>query len=89
MVLELEVAPGAPFVGKQVRELGLPPGCVPVRLQDGGRVWVPKAATVLYPHMRVMAMIAPEAVDGIALFRAGCASDDGEVARLPESGHPV
>lgn len=72
MVLELEVAPGAPFAGRQLRQLGLPPGCIIVRCRDGGREWVPTAATRLAAHMRITAVIAPEAGAGIQALRHGC-----------------
>ncbi|NTU82183.1 MAG: H(+)/Cl(-) exchange transporter ClcA [Chloroflexales bacterium] len=72
MVLELEVEPGAPFAGRTIRELGLPPGCIIVRCRDGGREWVPTAATRLEPHMRLTAMIAPEAEAGLRALRDGC-----------------
>lgn len=71
-VLELEVEPGAPFVGRQIRELGLPAGCIIVRCRDGGREWVPTAATRLEAHMRLTALVAPEAADGPRALREGC-----------------
>jgi chloride channel protein, CIC family len=73
MVLELEVEPGAPFAGLRIRELGLPPGCMIVRCRDGGREWVPTAATRIEPHMRLTAMVAPEAAAGLPALRYGCA----------------
>ena len=36
LVLELEVEPGAPFAGCEVRELGLPPGCILISCREGG-----------------------------------------------------
>lgn len=71
-VLELEVEPGAPFVGRQIRELGLPPGCIIVRCRDGGREWVPTANTRIEPHMRLTAVVAPEADSGPRALREGC-----------------
>lgn len=73
IVAELEVAAGAPFAGKLVRELGLPRGCVLVRCYGGGREWVPTADTRVEAHMRLAAVIAPEAEDGLAAFQRGCA----------------
>lgn len=72
MVLELTVEPTAPFAGKKVRELGLPPGCILVRCQDGGHEWIPTATTELEAHMRITVMIAPEAIDGLRSLRRGC-----------------
>jgi CIC family chloride channel protein len=73
MVLELEVEPGAPFEGKAVRDLGLPPGCILVRVREGGREWIPTANTHLEAHMRITAVIAPEAAHGLPMLRNGCA----------------
>lgn len=72
IVLEIEVAPGAPFVGQAIHELGLPPGCIVVRCRDGAREWVPTAATRLTPHLRLTAVIAPEAAAGLRRLREGC-----------------
>lgn len=74
VVLELEVEPGSPFDGKAVRDLGLPPGCILVRCQQGGREWVPTAGTRLEGETRIMAVIAPEAKGGIAFLRHGCSA---------------
>lgn len=71
-VLELAVEPGAPFVGRQIRELGLPAGCIIVRCRDGGREWVPTADTRIEAHMRLTAVVDPEAVDGPRALREGC-----------------
>jgi CIC family chloride channel protein len=72
-VLDLEVEPGAAFAGKTIRELGLPPGCIIVRCRDGAREWVPKASTRLHAHMRLTAVIAPDAPEGLRLLHEGCA----------------
>jgi CIC family chloride channel protein len=72
MVIELELQPGAPFENKRVRELGLPPGCILVRVRDGGREWLPTADTQLEAHMRLTALIAPEAYHGLPMLRQGC-----------------
>jgi CIC family chloride channel protein len=72
MVIELEVKQGAPFAGREVRMLGLPAGCVLVRCVEAGREFVPTATTRLEAHMRVTAVIAPDATKGLALLRYGC-----------------
>jgi CIC family chloride channel protein len=72
MVLDFELEPGAPFAGQQVRELGLPAGCVLIRCVEDGHEFVPTALTRLEPHMRVTAVIAPEAADGVMILRRGC-----------------
>jgi CIC family chloride channel protein len=75
-VVEFEVEDRAPLAGKVVRELGLPGGCVLVRCYALGREWVPTANTRLEPHMRITAVIAPEAEGALELLRAGCAARD-------------
>jgi CIC family chloride channel protein len=72
MVIDFEIEQGAPFDGQEVRTLGLPPGCMLVRCILDGRETVPTAATRLEAHMKVTAVIAPEAADGLALLRRGC-----------------
>jgi len=71
-VVEYIIQEGAPFIGKEIRTLGLPSGCILVRVADGQREWVPKANTRLQAHMRVTAVIAPDAVDSINVLRHGC-----------------
>jgi CIC family chloride channel protein len=72
MVIEMEVEQEAPFAGREVRRLGLPAGCVLVRCTEAGHEFVPIATTRLEPHMRVTAVIAPEAAEALSLLRAGC-----------------
>jgi CIC family chloride channel protein len=76
MVLEMEVEPGSLFEGKEVRELGLPPGCILITCREGSREWVPTASTRMEAHLRVTAVIAPQAKDGIAVLRHGCEAAD-------------
>jgi CIC family chloride channel protein len=76
MVLELEVEPGSPFEGREVRELGLPAGCILVNFREGGREWIPTATTRLEAHVRITAMIAPEAEGGVRVLRHGCEATD-------------
>ncbi len=72
VVVEFIIQPGAPFVGLEVRSLGLPSGCILVRCSDGQREWLPKANTRLDAHMRITAMVAPEASEGLEILRQGC-----------------
>jgi CIC family chloride channel protein len=72
VVVDFTIRPHAPFAGLEVRALGLPPGCILVRCSDGKREWVPKANTHLIPHMRITAVIAPEASEGFEILREGC-----------------
>lgn len=53
VVVEFTIRAGAPFVGLEVRSLGLPPGCILVRCSDGEREWIPKANT---PWKRICAL---------------------------------
>ena len=73
IIAEFEIDPDAPFAGKLVQELGLPAGCVLVRCQIDGREWVPTAGTRLQSHMRISALIAPEAENGLEMLQSGCA----------------
>jgi chloride channel protein, CIC family len=71
MVIDFEIEQGASFVGQEVRFLGLPPGCVLVRCVERGHEFVPTALTRLDAHMRITAVIAPEASEGLTLLRKG------------------
>jgi CIC family chloride channel protein len=74
LVLELSLQSNAPFTGKYVRELGLPPGCILVTLKRGLHAFVPTAETRLEEGDRITAVIAPQAATGVILLRQGCAS---------------
>jgi CIC family chloride channel protein len=74
VVMEFIIQDDAPFAGLEVRNLGLPSGCILVRCSDGKREWVPKATTRLEPHMRITAVIAPEITNGLEILRQGCTS---------------
>jgi CIC family chloride channel protein len=74
MVIDFEIEREAPFVGKEVRSLGLPPGCVLVRCIERGHEFVPTALTRLEAHMRITVVIAPEAEEGLMLLRKGTKS---------------
>lgn len=78
VVMDFIIQEGAPFAGLQVRALGLPAGCILVRCYDGKREWIPKAATHLRAHMRITAMIAPEASTAVEILRHGCGSTKKE-----------
>jgi chloride channel protein, CIC family len=75
-VVEFIIQEGAPFVGMEVRSLGLPSGCILVRCSDGKREWVPKASTRLDAHMRVTAVLAPDAENGLEILRHGCVASN-------------
>jgi len=60
LLLELTIAPGAPFDGQRVRDLGLPPGCVLVTLRRNLEEHVPTAESRLHAGDRVTAVVAPQ-----------------------------
>jgi CIC family chloride channel protein len=72
VVMDFIIQDGAPFAGLDVRSLGLPSGCILVRCSDGKREWVPRANTRLEAHMRITAVIAPDASGGLEILRRGC-----------------
>lgn len=72
VVVEFEVHQGASFEGKEVWQLGLPPGCVIVRCVEAGREQIPTAHSRLEAHMRITAVVAPEAEEAIHILRQGC-----------------
>ncbi len=71
-VAEFVIEASSPFENLEVRSLGLPSGCILVRCTDGKREWVPKATTRLKTHMRITAVISPEASEGFEILRSGC-----------------
>jgi CIC family chloride channel protein len=75
-VVEMEVEPGSPFAGQQLRTLGLPIGCLVVRCCLDEKEWIPTADTFLAGHMRITAVIAPEATNALATLRYGCAAPE-------------
>jgi CIC family chloride channel protein len=86
LVLELSLQANAPFGGKRVRELGLPPGCILVTLKRGLHESVPTAETRLEEGDRITAVIAPQAAAAVPLLRYGCASPH-MTKQTP--GHPL
>ncbi len=72
LIVEVEIEPDSAFAGREVRELGLPQGCLLVRCQEGDVEFVPVATTRLWPHMQVTATIAPDSPDGLLALRRGC-----------------
>jgi CIC family chloride channel protein len=70
-LVELLVEEGAPFDGRRVADLGLPPGCLLVTIQRDERQEVPSRDTVLQAGDRLTAVVAPAAVNGIEILRHG------------------
>lgn len=75
LLLELNIAPGAPFEGKKVRELGLPPGCILITVQRGVTAEVPTAEFVLQAGDRITVVVAPQAAEAVPLLHIGVEGD--------------
>ena len=73
LVLELALQADAPFEGKRVLELGLPPGCILVTLKRSVHAYVPTAETRLEED-RITAAIASQAAAAVSLLRHACAA---------------
>jgi CIC family chloride channel protein len=71
LLVDLTVQPGAPFEGRPVRDLGLPPGCVLVTLRRGPHDQVPTADTRLQAGDQITAVISPAAAPGVIYLREG------------------
>ncbi|MBX3096881.1 MAG: H(+)/Cl(-) exchange transporter ClcA [Fimbriimonadaceae bacterium] len=72
IIVNIEVREGASFVGKAVRDLGLPRGVVLTRARWQSKEIVPRAETIIEAHMRLRAVISPEAVNGLKALSEGC-----------------
>lgn len=70
-IVEVLVEAGAPFDGRRVADLGLPPGCLLITIQRDERDEVPSRDTVLQAGDRLTAVVAPSAVGGIETLRHG------------------
>ena len=77
IIMDFTVQAGAPFAGREIRSLNLPPGCILVRCSDGKHEWIPTATTMLEPHMRLTAMISPDASESVEILHHGCAANTG------------
>jgi chloride channel protein, CIC family len=78
MVVDFTVQPDAPFADREIRDLGLPSGCILIRCSDGKREWVPKATTRLESDMRITAVISPDISGCIEFIRHGCATSNNK-----------
>ena len=59
-----------------------------VRCSDGKHEWVPQANTRLEEHMRITAVISPEASSGLEILREGCeATKREEEAKARTTGN--
>jgi len=71
LLLELTVNPGAPFDGREVRELGLPPGCILITVHRGLNAEVPTATFKLQAGDRITVVVAPQAASAVGLLHEG------------------
>lgn len=71
LLLDFRVEEGAPFAGRTVAGLGLPPGCLLVAVHRGMHSEVPTRHTVLDAGDQVTAVIAPTAAGAVELLRHG------------------
>ncbi|GIW46101.1 MAG: voltage gated Cl- channel protein [Candidatus Binatia bacterium] len=75
LLVDLKVSPGAPFEGRRIRDLGLPPGAIIILLRRGLTEQVPTADTRLEAGDLVSVVIAPEAASALPLLRKGVGLD--------------
>ena len=71
LMLELDVLPGAPYVGMKLAEIGLPQGVMIVAVERRGIDHVATGATTLVAGDKLAVAVAPEAADGLGPLRAG------------------
>lgn len=71
-LFDFEIEEGSSFSGKRIRDLSLPSGCLLIRYVLDGKEYVPTAKTFLEDHMRITAIIAPEAEESVTIIRKGC-----------------
>jgi trk/ktr system potassium uptake protein len=85
-LVEEKVPPGAPAVGKMIRELDLPENCVIAGIIREGDVVVPRGVTAIQEGDEVLAVVDREAAEHLAgLFKAGAASrEDPRTTREQE-----
>jgi CIC family chloride channel protein len=70
-LIELLVEAGSPFDGRRVSDLGLPPGCLLVSVQRGGRDEVPSRDTLLGAGDRLTAVVASTVAGCVDQLRRG------------------
>jgi chloride channel protein, CIC family len=74
-LVELVIEEGAPFDGRRVADLGLPPGTLLVTIQRGAREEIPSRDTLLAAGDRITAVVAHAAAGGIELLRRGAETE--------------
>ncbi len=71
MLLQLSIAGGAPYDGRRVRDLALPPGCLVISIQRNGLNHVPTADAVVAAGDRMHVLVAPDASAAVTALRSG------------------
>jgi CIC family chloride channel protein len=71
LLVDFRVEEGAPFAGRSVADLGLPPGCLLVTVQRGLHSEIPTRSTILRTGDHVSAVIAPSAAGAVEMLRNG------------------
>lgn len=71
-ILEIEVEPGSPSVGRSIQGLGLPPSVVVGIIVRDGEVLIPRGATQIHAGDQVLLFLKPEGVEAVQrVFRQG------------------
>ncbi len=71
LLLELTIAPDAPFDGKLLRDLKLPAGCVIVTIERADELLVASPEVEFHAGDRFNAIISPDAAHAVVTLRAG------------------
>lgn len=88
LMVDLDVLPGAPFAGRRVADLGLPPGCLIVALERRAAHHVVGGDTVLRAGDRLQVVLAPGAAEALGLLRAGVGLETHGAASPPDEQRP-
>ena len=86
-LIELLVEAGSPFDGRRVSDLGLPPGCLLVAVQRGGRDEVPSRDTRLRAGDRLTAVVAAAVAGCVDQLRHGVEARSAS-AHAPDPDRP-
>lgn len=70
-VVEVLIEGGAPFDGRRVADLGLPPGCLLISILRDDHEEVPSREIVLRAGDRLTAVVSATATDGVEILRNG------------------
>ncbi len=64
-LIEIELAEGAPAVGKRILDLGLPQGALFVLIGKGAKFFVPSGGTVLEAGDTITLLVGPETIEEV------------------------